>query len=980
MLTPATAASAAQSSVQQELLPAERDFYSAYEWCLDPHLTIRETVDRLRDEIDRLEIVQEGWQTLEVATNVFLLSCAVLNDVDEYLRGPALAMPKRLSATAIGRSMRWTADSIAGVPADLRWRHRAQVRRWREQWQTGLDEFLAIVAAETSDAALFAEPGRKLANLLRRPLPLDLQAKRCRLPSAFRRFDLTHFDVLALGRRFAQRFPDRSQPILLLGLRTVGTYFVALLRAFLKAEGYQRVSSLTVQVNKGLGRRERRELRGYVERDYTCVIVDEPPSTGETLVLAFDLVRSAGVDLGKVAVLFPAHPAGQYRFKHLSDQAIVALEPEQWRKRQLLHPRNVERRLMEYFRKHHFARISVIDSSGVDALNVRLEDSSRRERGARLKRIFEVQLQTSGGLTETRYILAKSVGWGWLGYHAFLAGSRLSDFVPPILGLRDGILYMEWIPQDSPVEGDRLGRDAWIETAASYVAARVRSLNLSRTRVPPKSLRSYENGRRLLMRVLSKAYGRFGADLLMRSRLQQQMGRHPCPFPTLIDGNMSRAEWILGTYGLLKTDYEHHGMGKSELNVMDPACDLAGAILALALDPEEESRLVQRYVEESGDADVGQRLFMNKLLAGLWTMFSVQERLFDGPQTPDRQWELHRQFVNAWNFLTVHTARFCGSYCRSPQGPRWSSPLVALDIDGVLDRRLFGFPCTTAAGIEALSLLARHGFSVTLNTARSVAEVKDYCQAYGLAGGVAENGSYLWDAVAQHGRALISAEAKRQLDELKQRLLQLPGVFLDDRHQYSIRAFTYADKDSSLLPRLVKYLDSSNPWLPAPRPLSTLVMGHLMTSLRFDQLSFHRTTIDTTIVAKDIDKGTGLLALRDWVLGSEAETIAVGDSGADLPMFRVATRSFAPAHIDCANEARLAGCRISPYACQRGLSDIAREIVRSSGQRDTYAHNTATGSGPEHLFLELLRAADRTWFKNVTGALFDRIISRRFIR
>jgi len=27
----------------------------------------------------------------------------------------------------------------------------------------------------------------------------------------------------------------------------------------------------------------------------------------------------------------------------------------------------------------------------------------------------------------------KSVGWGWLGYHAFLAGRRLSEFVPPIL-------------------------------------------------------------------------------------------------------------------------------------------------------------------------------------------------------------------------------------------------------------------------------------------------------------------------------------------------------------------------------------------------------------------------------------------------------------------------------------------------------------------------------------------------------------------
>ena len=66
-----------------------------------------------------------------------------------------------------------------------------------------------------------------------------------------------------------------------------------------------------------------------------------------------------------------------------------------------------------------------------------------------------------------------------------------------------------------------------------------------------------------------------------------------------------------------------------------------------------------------------------------------------------------------------------------------------------------------------------------------------------------------------------------------------------------------------------------------------------MTALGLDQLSFHHTMIDTTIVAKDLDKGTGLSALRDWVMGPDAETIAIGDSEADLPMFRAATRSFA---------------------------------------------------------------------------------------
>jgi hypothetical protein len=220
---------------------------------------------------------------------------------------------------------------------------------------------------------------------------------------------------------------------------------------------------------------------------------------------------------------------------------------------------------------------------------------------------------------------------------------------------------------------------------------------------------------------------------------------------TLIDGKMGRSEWILAPQGLLKTDYEHHGMGKAQLNVTDPAYDVAETILNLALSPEEERTLIRRYIEMSGDTGLDQRLFMHKLLAGLWAMNSAQERLFGKPQVANRQQEFHRQFISAWNFLTVHTARFCGACCRPRQDVQWRSPLVALDIDGVLDRRLFGFPCTTAAGIEALSLLGDHGFSVALNTARSVAEVKDYCQAYSLAGGVAEHGSYIWDAVTQRG-------------------------------------------------------------------------------------------------------------------------------------------------------------------------------------------------------------------------------------
>jgi hypothetical protein len=56
------------------------------------------------------------------------------------------------------------------------------------------------------------------------------------------------------------------------------------------------------------------------------------------------------------------------------------------------------------------------------------------------------------GNEATKKILVKSVGWGWLGYHAYHAGNRLRGFVPEIFGVRNGFIFMEW------VEGTPLSR------------------------------------------------------------------------------------------------------------------------------------------------------------------------------------------------------------------------------------------------------------------------------------------------------------------------------------------------------------------------------------------------------------------------------------------------------------------------------------------------------------------------------------------
>jgi len=958
---------------QADLLPEETRFYSGYNWCLDPHLTVGDAIERLAGEIGRLPSTPAGWQTNEVTTNAYLLSCSLLNGIDEYLRGHTLRLPAQLARTRPARIALWVTEKVA---ENLPKQNRAQVSRWKEEWQNSLDEFFAVLARCDSDPVSFAESAQKSSAMLQSPIPSDLLDLRLGVPSAFSRLDMTHFDVLALGQRFVRQYPDRSHPILLFGLRTAGTYFSALLRSFLKAEGYQQVASLTVQPKKGPSRRERKELTSYAEQGFTIVIVDDPPHTGGTIVLAVDIARQAGFDLARIKALVPTHLATPDWAKTLPDRLVITLEPERWRKQQLLDPKNVEKRLAEYFTWQGFSDVRVVDSRRADELNAGLQNGSNRKRGATLKRIFEVQLATPQGENETRYVLAKSVGLGYLGYQAFLAAHRLSDFVPPVLGLRDAILYTEWLPQQ-PGAGDiRSDRDSWIDTTAAYVAARSRQMRLPKRRSPGKAV--HENGLELLAASFGRAYGRFVLDIPMRSWIQQRLYRLHCPFPTLIDGNMGYAGWIEGKFGPLKTGYYGHGLGKTQLNAIDPAYDLAETILSFALSPEEEGRLICRYVEYSEDAEVGQRLLINKLLAGLWTMQSAQDNLFGAMQTGQRQQELHRRFLGAWDFLTVQTARFCGARCRPSQPVCWRPPLVMIDIDGVLDRRLFGYPCTTAAGMEALSLLARRGCCVALNTARSAAEVRDYCEAYGLAGGVAEHGAYLWDAVAQCGQPLIDQETMIQLDELREHLRQIPGVFLDDRHQYSIRAFMFEKQPRSLLLRLLNSFLLFGVGLGAPIPLPTLVVNHLITALQLDRLSFHHTVIDTTIVAKDTDKGTGLTALRDQVLGPDAETIAIGDTEADLPMFRVATRSFAPAQISCRRRARLLGCTVSRYRYQRGLLDIVRTLF-DCGPGDGPIEKASVPEG-EALFLDLLRAADHPNVGALVRALFNRATFTIFVR
>jgi haloacid dehalogenase-like hydrolase len=232
---------------------------------------------------------------------------------------------------------------------------------------------------------------------------------------------------------------------------------------------------------------------------------------------------------------------------------------------------------------------------------------------------------------------------------------------------------------------------------------------------------------------------------------------------------------------------------------------------------------------------------------------------------------------------------------------------------------------------------------------------------------------------------LLDSESYRQLESARQALAQIPGVFLDDRYQHSIRAYTFEGKTAVLsrgpITSIVRAILSASADDVIPVPLPTLSVRQLLADNGLDRLCAHQTTLDTTILARDVDKGRGLMALLDWVGLADADVTAVGDSEPDLAMFRVARRSFAPANMSCAREARLLGCRIVNEPYQRGLLSSVRALVHPSGKacprcsaaRVTWPHG-------QDFFLDLLTAADRQPLDAFLRALFDSRAYQLFLR
>lgn len=930
---------------------SEEHFYSSYEWALDPVLSVRDLFEHLRESLNQLNSLYVPWQIEECKANVYLFASALTCTVDDYLgetppdvskisrnfprlRIPLLLVRKMVSAIYL----------LGTFPQKRR------TARWRKNWTPTVDAICELLVRTGKPAPQQLDELRKSIEICTAiPLPKQLLNRRMQLPSGYRSQDLAHHDAFSLAKLFTATQVNRRPPLLIIGPRSMGAYFAPAARAKLSELGWTSVSWCTLRPKKGISPWEESALQALYSPDVQILVIDESPNTGNTFLLMVDLLRKRGVSSNRICLLAAMHPARpDWRLPDTEETRgikFIRLQADALHKNRLLEPSSAQPLLASYFRDLGWDDVQLAQSSQTRELNARLEEHFRDGFQCRLKRVFDVRLVKNGAPPVARRVLAKSVGWGWLGYQAFFAGKQLAGFVPALLGLREGLVYMDWLER---AEGHSTGPS--IERLAAYVAARAKTLRLNRDPTFAISQRYGWTGWSVLIDSLKRAYGPIVGRMKV-SALHRHLAQYVCRAPALIDGHMKPDDWFQTRDSFCKVDYEHHNFGRTELYIVDPAYDLASAVFEFHLSPKDEQELIAHYIQRSSDSTVAERILLWKVVRGVVEVELATAALGVEIRGEARmRW--HERLVLARNFLVHHMNRFSASLLGDRLPLQWTRRLIFLDLDGVFDSEVIGFPQATASSLIALSMLQRHGFSVILNTARSVTDVRQYCEAYGLPGGVAESGCVFVDALAQSEVSLIDPEAAEQLSRCKAAIQSLPGVFVDPNYRTAVRAFRYQRNHT--------------------QGLSETEVRGVLEREGLDRLTLLPTYADTTILPKNIGKGSSLLWAKKYLRFEGEPVVAIGDNDQDLDMFRAADLAFAPANSsESVLEFAAAGkCKLMRQPNQRGLLEAVMQVLHADGHLCDKCNVLLTqAEGCGALFQRLMEVAERPKFHKFLSIL-----------
>ncbi len=276
-------------------------------------------------------------------TDAYLLICGVSQLVADYLQPDPLSLRRATSVftkgdARAGHVVARTVTAPGAAALEQLTALRPGEGRLRRV-QSALDDGLAALAE-----VMFGSPGAGLDHgdcvrlryvcdqLSGRAdeLPTALRRDVVRLPSCFRSFDQHPDDVAALAGRFADAHPDRSRPLLVVGIRTSGTYLAPLVGATLRAEGYTDVRFITMRPGRRLHAEYRAVLDDTVARGGCVVVCDDPPGSGNAMANACRQLEDAGAPASSIVLLLALFDAADALPAVLAKYDAVLLGFEDW--------------------------------------------------------------------------------------------------------------------------------------------------------------------------------------------------------------------------------------------------------------------------------------------------------------------------------------------------------------------------------------------------------------------------------------------------------------------------------------------------------------------------------------------------------------------------------------------------------------------------------------------------------------------------
>jgi hydroxymethylpyrimidine pyrophosphatase-like HAD family hydrolase len=677
-----------------------------------------------------------------------------------------------------------------------------------------------------------------------------------------------------------ERWPDRNRPVLVLGIRTSGSYLAPLAASCLRIAGQRGVKWMTMRPGRRWLPYERTMLQLALDEGALVLILDDPPNTGSTLKAAAQSMSAFGFPRESIAVLMQAYPStvlGSWVDRY----PTVRLHWDRWHVQDLLQPEAIKASLTRLL-------------GGEAAVEwVRPHPAHLRHGGrGHVAALFDVELKIDGGESERRLVYVKGVGLGYLGAHALAVSEPLRRFLPTVYGLSDGLLFREWLP-----ETDRLDPSLSLTEPMRELVAYVheRAVALPVPEDTTRWLKDRLSLRRWVGRFLAQPFGRlqFLVWPLMEAVAQQLL---LVSHPSVVDGATGVKSWFYDRSEeggqLRKIGFADHAFSGLDMFCYDPVFDLAG-IAAGSDAPAFDVALRTVYSELSHQRVDPERWLIYQLahlLEYSWTW-----NLSD----PELERRLSRRFQSY----------FADLWLADLPPDAASTGLCAIDLDGVLEATPLGVSSLSIESVRALRALRRHGYRPVIASGRSIEEVRDRCLAYRLSGGVAEYGAAVYVTEGDRVTSLLTDAEVEILAALRARLVD-HGLRSDPAYRLAVRAYRIDESGSR-------------------RGLRHEQIAGLLSRRELSGVRAIEGEAQTDFMVSRVDKGVGMAVLGEELGAPRVHgrwlSLAVGDTGSDLSFLRQAQLAFAPANADAV--VRNAGVRVSRRFCQAGFEEAVSRLL-----------------------------------------------------